>query len=539
MKKRSFGFLVIAIFFTALFMRFWKLSSYPVSLSMDEVTFGYSAYSVMKTGRDEYGNFLPLAFRGMGDYKPPVDVYLKIPFIWLFGLNEFAVRAPGALLGALTVVVLTLLLREIKVSFFGSLFAGFWLAVSGWHIFYSRAGYEAISALFFLITGIYLFIKWVNSRNIKFLNISILSFSISVWAYHAERLFVPVLFLFLTILFKDKFRAYKKNVRPLIVPIGILLAFTLPFFYYLLTNQGIQARAQELWLIKDPALSSSLHRGLYSNLAEFILDNDLFLIFRQWLGQYLNYYDLKFWFWKGVGLTPPDFQGIGLLYLIDLPLFIIGLYALSKNSNKLLTKLSIFWFFASALPGAFARGDPSPIRALIFVPFFAIILASGIDIIIKHKYFAQIAIVYLFLLIFNTAYFFDLYRHNFPKYYSDLWHYGYKEVAEFACENWNEYDQIIVTDKYGIEMPSIKTIPHYYILFHCQYDPAEFIRTRKLFNITGRQPHWRIDKKLTNTLLIGSPWDFPEDFPQDKIMKKIYFPNAKPAFYFVETSGKN
>lgn len=533
--KNQIILITILIFLIAFTLRFWKLSEYPKSLSMDEVTIGYSAYSVLKTGKDEHGKFMPLVFKGMGDYKSPVNVYLNIPSILIFGLNEFAIRAPVALLGTFTCVLLVLLLLQIKVSTTGSLFAGFWLAISGWHIFYSRAGYEAITALFFLITGTYLFVKWTDNRNINFLSLSILSFSISAWAYHAERLLAPILFIFLVIFFKNKFRFYKKNIRPFVIPTSILLVFVIPFFYYLLTNQGIQVRAQELWITKDPTLQESLHKGEYTNLAEYLLDNDIYLVIRNWLGQYLSYYDLKFWFWKGVGITPENFQGLGLIYLLDLPIFFVGIYAFSKSNNKLLKNLTVFWFFAGGLPGSFARGDPNPTRALVFVPFFSFILASGADWVVNKVKARKIIIVYFLIAIVSVLYFYDLYIYNFHKYYSDLWHYGYKEVAQYVCQNYKKYETIIITDKYGIETPSIKTIPHYYILFHCQYDPGEFIRTRKLFNITGRQPHWRIDKELNNTLLIGSPWDFPEDFPKDKIMKKIYFLNGKPAFYLVET----
>jgi len=62
-------FLIIGII-----LRFWQLTKYPVSLSMDETAIGYNAYSILKTGKDEWGEFLPLAFKSVGDYKPPVNV---------------------------------------------------------------------------------------------------------------------------------------------------------------------------------------------------------------------------------------------------------------------------------------------------------------------------------------------------------------------------------------------------------------------------------------------------------------------------------
>jgi len=537
-KKRKLVLAILLVFAIALFFRFWRLSSYPVSLSIDEVTFGYSAYSVLKTGRDENGKFLPLVFKALGDYKPPVDVYLNIPSIAIFGLNEFAVRAPGALLGALSCLLIIFLLRELRISWFGSVFAGLWLAVSGWHIFFSRAGYEAITALFFLLIGTLTFLIWTRRGSNLFFLSSITAFSFSVWSYHAERLFVPLLVIFLLIVFRKKLIVFRRDPKKLLLPLIVLMIFAIPFVYLTFSSADIKARALDLWLTRDVYLSQKLHKDGYSSIQEFVFDNNTYLVFKHWTGQYLNYFDLKFWFWKGIGLTPANFPDVGLLYLIDLPIFFLGVYALLKSKNKLLKKTTLFWFLAGPLPGSFTRGDPSPIRILIWVPFFAFVLGSGADWFFRKSKQWWFIVIYSLFLIFNIGYFFNIYIHNFQNFYSDIWHYGYKEAVQYACENKDSYEKIIITDKYGIEPPSIKTVPHFYVLFHCEFDPKSFQETRQLFNIEGRQPHWRIDSRRNNTLLIGSSRDFPEGFPEEKIMKKIYFLNDKPALYFVETDKK-
>ena len=96
---------------------------------------------------------------------------------------------------------------------------------------------------------------------------------------------------------------------------------------------------------------------------------------------------------------------------------------------------------------------------------------------------------------------------------------------------------MVITDKYGIELPNVKTIPHYYILWYCQINPKKYLVDRQIYNVEIRQPQWRIDRKKKDVLLVGSRWDFPEGFDEDKIIKKIKFPNGKDAFYIVETDG--
>ncbi|MBU4431115.1 hypothetical protein KKB16_03350, partial [Patescibacteria group bacterium] len=66
-KKTKIILLLITL--TAFFIRIYKTNSYP-PLLWDETAIGYNAYSILKTGKDEYGEFLPLIFKSFGDYKP-------------------------------------------------------------------------------------------------------------------------------------------------------------------------------------------------------------------------------------------------------------------------------------------------------------------------------------------------------------------------------------------------------------------------------------------------------------------------------------
>ncbi|MCL4360317.1 hypothetical protein M1555_03640 [Patescibacteria group bacterium] len=58
------------IILAGLAVRFFNLAGMPVGLHGDEVSIGYNAYSLLKTGRDQNGNFLPLAIDQFGDWRP-------------------------------------------------------------------------------------------------------------------------------------------------------------------------------------------------------------------------------------------------------------------------------------------------------------------------------------------------------------------------------------------------------------------------------------------------------------------------------------
>src|SRR5258708_4771339 len=110
--------LLAAIIFLAFFLRFYKVTDDPPSLNWDEVSIAYNAYSIMKTGRDEWGQFLPIHFKSYGEYKLPVQIYGSIPGIAIFGLNELGVRITPVIYGTLTVLVIFLLGWEIFESIY-------------------------------------------------------------------------------------------------------------------------------------------------------------------------------------------------------------------------------------------------------------------------------------------------------------------------------------------------------------------------------------------------------------------------------------
>src|SRR3989344_5070357 len=105
--------IVLALIFSIGFiLRLVNLSSSPSGFTPDEASFGYDAYSLIKTGKDQWGEAFPLAFKSFGDYKLPAYGYLTIPFVWALGLNETSVRLPNAILGSFAVLGVYFLVRK-------------------------------------------------------------------------------------------------------------------------------------------------------------------------------------------------------------------------------------------------------------------------------------------------------------------------------------------------------------------------------------------------------------------------------------------
>jgi len=541
MRKSWFIIGLFIVIFISFFVRFYRLSEFPISLSIDEVNIGHNAYSILKTGADEWGKAWPLAFKSVGDYKPPVNVYLTVPSIAIFGLNEFAVRFPSAFLGSLTSLVLILLLLELGFSKKSALITGFWLAILPWHIHFSRASFEAITGLFLTIFAVWLFLKWKNSQKFIYLFGSIVGFSLAVWAYHAQRAFVPLLFIFLLWLFRDSLKTNRKIKSQLLLTIPVLVLFAAPFLKLTFFTPAVKQRAMATSIMRESSLVKAIHHGQYSNLKELIFDNDFYLILRHWAGKYLNYFDPQFIFLSGMELTPKGYPSFGLLYGFDLAIFALGIWFLLKSKNKKLKQLASFWFFAGPIPASLTMNEQHPLRALVWLPSFAIILGAGFELVFAwlKELKAKLVFIagYLLLIAVSLIYFYDLYFYQFPKFHSEFWQYGFKDIAVYACEHKQQYDNVIISETFGSFGPTITGIPYSYVLFYCQYDPAKFVADgRKIDNFIFRRVDWLHDQNRPNDLLIASPWDFPPDGPpKEKVVKEIKFLNGRTGFYFVES----
>ncbi|MCA9372207.1 phospholipid carrier-dependent glycosyltransferase [Candidatus Woesebacteria bacterium] len=148
-----------AIVCVAFAFRIYKLGTLPPSPLIDEVSFGYNAYSIAQTGRDEHGNFFPLVFEAFGDQKLPAYGYTMVPFVKLLGLNTFAVRLPSALIGVATVIALYFFLKELRCSEAVSLLGSLTLAVSPWSLTLSRFAYESNLGLLLFLVGLIFALK--------------------------------------------------------------------------------------------------------------------------------------------------------------------------------------------------------------------------------------------------------------------------------------------------------------------------------------------------------------------------------------------
>src|SRR5574341_1470183 len=112
-KNNLQTYLLCVILLISFVVRTYRLSEIPPGFFADEAVVGVDSYDIIKYGKDLYGNRFPIFFKSLGEYKSGMENYLAVPFILIFGLNEFAVRFTSMFVGVLSIFVLYLLVKEL------------------------------------------------------------------------------------------------------------------------------------------------------------------------------------------------------------------------------------------------------------------------------------------------------------------------------------------------------------------------------------------------------------------------------------------
>ena len=98
LNRISIAIVAIAIVAGAA-LRTARLGTVPLGLHPDEACEGYDAYSILETGRDHRGHFMPLAMESFHDYRMPLFQYSLVPLVAAFGLKVWVIRLGAALWG--------------------------------------------------------------------------------------------------------------------------------------------------------------------------------------------------------------------------------------------------------------------------------------------------------------------------------------------------------------------------------------------------------------------------------------------------------
>lgn len=490
-------YLLFSIAALAFLLRVVFLDTYPVSVSWDEAAIGYNAYSILKTGKDEYGHQFPVLFQSFNDYKLPGYVYSVALSEMVFGLGPFAVRFPSAVYGTLTVFAFFFLVRELVKSIekpekahysaYVPYLAAFMLAISPWHIQFSRGGYEANGQLFFLTLGFYFLLKAIQVP--RYYYGAALVLGISFYFYYTTRILTPLLgILFLVLFYKE----VCSSLRTVLISALVFIVVLLPLIPHLIGDSNTRVTTVSIFNDNNPQYpyTQELARNPDSIISK-LLYNRRYGIVHQFLENYARNNSFEYLFVNGDLYPRHDIFGIGMLYVWEWPFVLLGLFVLVKLKSR------IKWFFVGwlvfgAIPASLTTGAPHALRTLSTLPAFLLLTALGLWQLLEwlHKKplwrWVGSAVVVFIACVFLVQYLFFYYDVSMRKYATD-WGDGHKQLVQYISSVEDNYDEIHVSGTFFK--------PYIYFLFYKKYDPARY------------QAEMESDKKFSKYIFYPADWE--------------------------------
>jgi len=470
MQKITEIILLLLLLGIAVFLRFYCLDSIPSGFINDEAAVGYNAYSLIKTGRDEFGISWPLVFESFGEGKPGMMVYHVLPWIKILGLTEIAVRVSPALFSVITILISYLLTLEIfanaqnkkTIAYLNMLI----LAFMPWDIFYARGGAFGHESLFWATLSVYLFLKWQRIKNIRILLLCSLSASISMLSYHSARVFVPI------ILFSLWLMAIKNlKLKDKILSLLIMLLSSGILWIWLMISPVAGSRAAGVSILHPQSgvglklnldITESVNQPLW---LVRLMHNKFVAYFRDFSLRYFSHFDSDFLFFSGDPLPRYQIPNHGLLLSICIPFLAFGIYLMLRYKKWVL----ILWLLAAPIVSAITFQTPSASRARFMIIPLSILTAWGFGYFYEHraKLLVKIAIPFIiFIFIWQFTVFWDAYAVHAQVREPYHWQVGYKEMVTKVMQLKNNYHNVKVTDKKGT--------PYIFFLFYTQYNPKRW-----------------------------------------------------------------
>lgn len=531
MKKNNF--ILILILFLTLLLRLYKTGEAPPGFYSDEALDGYEAYSILKTAKDQYGNFLPLSFRAFGDFRPGLFIYSLVPSIALFGLTEFAVRLPSAIYSSILVLVTYLLGSALFKNKKAGLLACFWLSISLFSLQFSRMAHDTNLATLLISMAVLFFVYGLEKE--KYLIFSIIVFGISLYVYYNTRVFSPLMFLFLLFNYKTFLLRSKKTLF-----IGAILGL------FIILPLISVSRNKELLLSRVSVISLWSDKGILAQILEErkedtykqspfsrIYHNKITDGITFFYHNYLRHVNPDFLIFNGDPDNLYKIPNSGIIYWIDPFILIIGLFYLFKMRHNS-TSTILLWLSLGLLADSLTKLAPSASRIHLILPCLALVIGFSIYRIKK----VTVIFLLIFVYTFNFAYFLHNYFFHFPVRFAKEWHYGLKNLVKETQDLSSDYDQIWV---------SRTAWGWINFLFYLKYPPEKI---QKEINLSEKNEFglgWVFDfdkyhfdyfpKKIDFTkkiLYVGEPDEFPKAV---KPLEIFYYPDGSQAFYLVSSDG--
>jgi 4-amino-4-deoxy-L-arabinose transferase-like glycosyltransferase len=352
---------LLAIVALAAGLRLYRLGDLPPGLFIDQAQYGLDAYRISR------GETFPVFVEGPTKERgrEPLFMYLMAGIFLVAGPTPVTIKLTSALIGIATVIV-TWLAASRWFGERAGLCSAALLAVSRWHITFSRMGFRAILAPLWM-SLVALALWWLVTRRTR--GAAIL-FGVVVGAgfytYPAYWAAPPVLALVAAAALwtrRSHLHEVARQVKPLVVA-GVVSALVVmaPLVIYATAHaDDLLARAREVALVNEGDRPPDPDKR-----ATTVLDGVQRVLFMLHL--------------RGDIEPRHNIPGRPMLDLVSGLLFLGGLIATAKAEWPLPHKLGLMSFWLLPLvPSAVTLAAPNALRAVGAIPAVCVIAGVGLD----------------------------------------------------------------------------------------------------------------------------------------------------------------
>ncbi|MEI6222170.1 MAG: glycosyltransferase family 39 protein [bacterium] len=467
--RRHWG--VVIILLLGVLFYGYRLGDLSPGLSCDEASVGYNAYSLLKTGKDEWGAIFPLYFKAFGEYKSPLYIYLTMLPVAVLGMNAVSVRLISVVfaLGTLTLGLLfgQKLLGNKRIGLITAVI----LLFMPWYLQIARTAFDGVVLVpFFALLGFYCFLQTQKKKSRIPIAFASLSFALTFYSNHTGKVVasLTVLICLIMLLFISSER-FLKRITDSFSFFGVFTILLTPFIIF--TIQNPQESFARWFEVAAP-------KTIFIPL---IITN------------YLQQFSFSYLFYEGDRYSILHHvmkDGIGQLLLFSLPFLVIGLLVCIKRARfgEKPFQLLVLWLLLYPIPSAITTGVLAT-RSLWGAPLFALLTAIGVEAVLSwllskthQKAFGIFTLVFFTILGiaalgefsgFGQEYFIHYPISSFSQsgHYSD-WQTGMQDVATVIAHEQEKYDLILLTTTETIQ-------PYIFELFYNQIDPT-IVQKRRL-----------------------------------------------------------
>lgn len=388
-------FLLIAIL--AILLRLYKLDQVPLGFTGDEAWLGLDGQEILKRGW--IGIYIPGHAWGYNAFH----AYLVAPLVKLLGPGVFSVRLATAIPGILGLIAFYFLSKIFFSSGISLIITGF-LAISRWHIHFSRIAFPGIILvpLFSTLSVLFLQKGIIEKKYLSFALVG-LFLGLGINSYHYFNFTFLAILLFLTIqllIQKNFLRDFWKNLALMFL---ILLVTVLPYGFYIIKNPSIiRGKWEHVSVFVSQNMPGSYRNNVSISKLELITGQ-----VKKTLGLFFVHGD------------PDALNGPPGVVILELPLAaisLLGLILLLTRLGKSKNLLVLLWFVAALTVGIFTADAPNSKRIIdAVVPTF---LFLGYGFLFLKEKLPKILFYFLLVIIFAYSSAFN-YQQYFIKYAQD------------------------------------------------------------------------------------------------------------------------